>query len=170
MLAINFLGMLEPDHEPRQGASIARRLESIIPDAIFGWRQLSKHKTASAAAILSLALGIGASMAAFRLIDALFLRPLPIAHPEQRYQVTYPYLFEGGISLRGEIALGSAIGLGLGLDSEHYIAALLYQVKASDPNLLAWPLASMLGAAVLAALPPVLRAIHIDPATLLRSE
>src|SRR5665213_451792 len=49
-------------------------LESLIADAVFGWRQLLKHKTASAAAILSLALGIGACMAAFRLIDALFLR------------------------------------------------------------------------------------------------
>ena len=58
----------------------------------------SKHKTASAAAILSLALGIGASMAAFRLIDALFLRPLPVAHPERLYEVTYPNLFEGAIT------------------------------------------------------------------------
>jgi predicted permease len=94
--------MREPARAVRRGASIARRLESIVPDAIFGWRQLLKHRTASVAAILSLALGIGASMAAFRLIDALFLRPLPIAHPEQRYQVTYPNLFEGDISLRAE--------------------------------------------------------------------
>src|SRR5271170_4305683 len=50
-------------------------LESLIADAVFGFRQLLKHKTVSAAAILSLALGVGASMAAFRLIDALFLRP-----------------------------------------------------------------------------------------------
>ena len=47
---------------------------------------------------------------------------------------------------------------------------MLYQVKATDPGLLALPLVTMLGAAVLAALPPVLRAIHIDPAALLRSE
>jgi putative ABC transport system permease protein len=71
--------------------------ESIVADVVFGWRQLLKHKTASAAAILSLALGIGASMAAFRLIDALFLRPLPVAHPEQLYELTYPTLFEGRV-------------------------------------------------------------------------
>ena len=35
------------------------------------------------AAILSLALGIGACTSAFRLIDALLLRPLPVAHPER---------------------------------------------------------------------------------------
>ena len=91
--------MPEPDREARPGASIARRLESVIPDAVFGWRQILKHRAVSAAAILSLALGIGASMAAFRLIDALFLRPLPVAHPEGLYEVTYPNLFEGAVTM-----------------------------------------------------------------------
>ncbi len=68
------------------------------------------------------------------------------------------------------IALGLAVGTGLGLQSEHYVSALLYQVKITDPRLLVWPLIAMLGAAVLAAIPPVLRAVHIDPAILLRSE
>ncbi len=92
--AINCLGMPAMGRE----ASIARRLESIVPDTIFGWRQILQHRAVSAAAILSLALGIGASMAAFRLIDALFLRPLPVAHPEQLYELTYPNLFEGEIT------------------------------------------------------------------------
>src|ERR1700689_1830481 len=60
-------------------------LDSLRADAIFGWRQLMKNKVASAAAILSLALGIGACTSAFRLIDALLLRPLPVAGPEQLY-------------------------------------------------------------------------------------
>jgi predicted permease len=85
--------------EAAREALIATWLESLISDAVFGWRQLLKHKTASAAAILSLALGIGASLAAFRLIDALFLRPLPVAHPEQLYDLTYQNLFERKISV-----------------------------------------------------------------------
>jgi len=60
-------------------------LESLRADAIFGWRQLKKNKGTSAAAVLSLALGIGACTGAFRLIDALLLRPLPVAEPEQLY-------------------------------------------------------------------------------------
>ncbi len=56
-------------------------LDSLRADAIFGWRQLKKNKVASAAAILSLALGIGACTGAFRLIDALLLRPLPVTAP-----------------------------------------------------------------------------------------
>jgi predicted permease len=90
--------MPEPDHKARQGAWILRRLESIVTDAVFGWRQILKRRAVSAAAILSLALGIGASMAAFRLIDALFLRPLPVAQPEQLYELSYPNLFEGAIA------------------------------------------------------------------------
>src|SRR4051794_16999920 len=64
-------------------------LDSLRADAIFGWRQLNKRKVTSAAAILSLALGIGACTSAFRLIDALLLRPLPVAHPERLYTLAF---------------------------------------------------------------------------------
>jgi putative ABC transport system permease protein len=60
-------------------------LDSLRADAVFGWRQLMKRKVTSAAAILSLALATGACTSAFRLIDALLLRPLPIAGAERLY-------------------------------------------------------------------------------------
>src|ERR1700691_3789656 len=63
-------------------------LDSLRADAVFGWRQLRKNKVTSAAAILSLALAIGACTSAFRLIDALLLRPLPVANPEQLYAIS----------------------------------------------------------------------------------
>jgi putative ABC transport system permease protein len=63
-------------------------LESLRADAIFGWHQLIKTKVTSAAAILSLALAIGACTSAFRLIDALLLRPLPVANPERLYDLS----------------------------------------------------------------------------------
>jgi hypothetical protein len=50
------------------------RIDSLRADASFGWRQLTKKKVTSGAAILSLALAIGACTSAFRLIDALLLR------------------------------------------------------------------------------------------------
>jgi len=62
-------------------------LDSLRADAIFGWRQLIKRKVTSATAILSLALAIGACTSAFRLIDALLLRPLPIRNSERLYSV-----------------------------------------------------------------------------------
>jgi hypothetical protein len=60
-------------------------LESLRADATFGWRQLKKGKLTSAAAIVSLAFGIGACTSAFWLIDALLLRPLPVTAPERLY-------------------------------------------------------------------------------------
>jgi predicted permease len=62
-------------------------LESLCADAVFGWRQLLKSKLTSACAILSLGLGIGACASAFRLIDALLLRPLPVAHSERLHDL-----------------------------------------------------------------------------------
>jgi predicted permease len=60
-------------------------LDSLRADAVFGLRQLKKNKFTSAAAIVSLALAIGAGTSAFRLIDALLLRPLPVVEPERLY-------------------------------------------------------------------------------------
>ncbi|MFC5863959.1 ADOP family duplicated permease [Acidicapsa dinghuensis] len=60
-------------------------LESLLADLRFGWRQLCRNKVASAAAVLSLALGIGSCVGAFRLIDALLWRPLPIANSSNLY-------------------------------------------------------------------------------------
>lgn len=60
-------------------------LESVIADTRFGWRQICRSKLASAAAVLSLALGIGSCVAAFRLIDALLWRPLPISNSSKLY-------------------------------------------------------------------------------------
>jgi predicted permease len=63
-------------------------LEALRADAVFGWRQLVKTRATSAAAILSLALAIGACTSAFRLIDALLLRPLPVANPQRLYDLS----------------------------------------------------------------------------------
>jgi putative ABC transport system permease protein len=74
-------------------------LDSLRADGVFGWRQLRKKKVTSAAAILSLALAIGACTSAFRLVDALLLRPLPVAEPERLYA-----LFQHGIGPDGRFS------------------------------------------------------------------
>jgi predicted permease len=74
--------------ESSRDAQLIVWLDSLRADAVFGWRQLNKRKATSAAAILSLGLAIGACTSAFRIIDALFLRPLPIANPDGLYGVS----------------------------------------------------------------------------------
>src|ERR1039457_1576533 len=75
-------------------------LDSLRADAIFGWRQLNKKKMTSAVAILSLALAIGACTSAFRLIDALLLRPLPVSGAGRLYSVAFqsPSAADGSVT------------------------------------------------------------------------
>src|SRR5262247_202432 len=59
------------------------RLETLFQDLRFGVRMLLKHKSFTAVAILSLALGIGANTAIFTLINATLLKALPVTDPHQ---------------------------------------------------------------------------------------
>jgi predicted permease len=68
------------------------------------------------------------------------------------------------------VLAGALAGLALGMLAVRYIESLFYQVKPTDPAMLALPSVTILAAALLAALPPVIHAVRIDPATVLRSE
>jgi len=68
------------------------------------------------------------------------------------------------------VLAGALAGLALGMAAERYVESLLYQVKATDPAMLAVPSLAILAAALLAALPPVIHAVQTDPLTVLRSE
>ena len=65
---------------------------SFTSDLIFAWRQLNKHRIASVCAILSLGLAIGATTGAFRLVDALLLRPLPVNEPQRLFFVATTFI------------------------------------------------------------------------------
>jgi predicted permease len=68
------------------------------------------------------------------------------------------------------VLTGSLIGILLGSASVRFIESLLFDVKATDVGVLAWPMATIFAVALLAALPAVVRAVRIDPATMLRLE
>ncbi|HUH63146.1 MAG TPA: FtsX-like permease family protein, partial [Terracidiphilus sp.] len=68
------------------------------------------------------------------------------------------------------IAIGGCAGLALGFGAARYVASLFYQVKATDADMIAWPTCAILFAALVAALPAVLRALRTDPAQILRAE
>jgi ABC-type antimicrobial peptide transport system permease subunit len=70
----------------------------------------------------------------------------------------------------GMLLLGAATGLAMGVASEHYVAGLLFEVSATDWRMLTTPAATILLVSAAAALPPVIRAIRIDPAKMLRAE
>ncbi len=63
-------------------------LASARADLVFAWRQIVRHRVASLAVVLSLGLAMGATLAAYRLVDAVLRRPLHVANPSQLFFVT----------------------------------------------------------------------------------
>jgi predicted permease len=74
------------------------------------------------------------------------------------------------VDLFAMIVAGAAAGLALGIGSVRYLEALLYQVNATEWQLLAIPAITIFTAALVAALPAVARALRIEPAKMLRAE
>ena len=59
------------------------RMQSLLRDMGFGLRMLRKNPAFTIAAILTLALGVGANTAIFTVTNALLLRPFPYRAPER---------------------------------------------------------------------------------------
>jgi putative ABC transport system permease protein len=62
-------------------------LEQTIQDMRFACRSLLRTPGFAAIAVLTLALGIGANIAIFTVVNAVLLQPLPFQHPEQLVRV-----------------------------------------------------------------------------------
>src|SRR5687767_13159564 len=63
------------------------RLESVWQDLRYAVRMLFRSTGFTTVAVCSLAVGLGATTAIFTLLNAIFLRPLPVDHPEQLVEV-----------------------------------------------------------------------------------
>src|SRR4051812_34860625 len=66
-------------------------LDDLSRDLRLAWRSLGKNRGFTLAAVLTLALGIGANTAIFSLINTVILRPLPVRQPEQLVELLFKF-------------------------------------------------------------------------------
>ena len=80
--AIEF-GGFEQVKELCRDARGTRWIENLLQDLRYGARLCTKNPSFTMAAVLSLALGVGANTAIFTLLDATILKPLPVDQPDR---------------------------------------------------------------------------------------
>jgi hypothetical protein len=87
------MGSVDHVKEACRDMRTLRPLEHFLHDLRFGARLLARGRGFTTVAVVSLALGIGASSSIFSLINTIVLRPLPVANPHELYiaKVTEPH-------------------------------------------------------------------------------
>lgn len=76
-------GSVESIREETRDRNVNRHLEAFWQDARYGCRVLARQPGFASAAILTLAIAIGANGAIFSALEAVLFRPLPFPHADQ---------------------------------------------------------------------------------------
>ena len=80
-------GGLTQAREAHHDVYAARPLEELVADTRYTLRTMRRTPALAVAAILTLALGVGANTAIFSAVNAVILRPLPFPNPDQLYMI-----------------------------------------------------------------------------------
>ncbi len=81
-------GGLEPVMQAVRDQRASTALESVVQDLRFGLRQMRRNPAFAWTAVITLALGIGATTAIFSAVYALLIRPLPYKDSERLMEIS----------------------------------------------------------------------------------
>ena len=73
-------------------------MTQLVEDVRFGLRVFGRAPVLTAAIVLTLALGIGATTAVFSIVQAVLLRPLPFHEPERLVAIWDGHVREAGMA------------------------------------------------------------------------
>ena len=82
------LNRIEPIKEQVRDVRAGVFMETLLQDLKYAFRHMRRSPGFAAAAVLTLAFGIGANTAMFSVLNALLLKRLPIEHPDGLYSLT----------------------------------------------------------------------------------
>ncbi len=117
-LALAEFGGMSPMRESTRDARGTRWLVDLWQDLRYARRVLLSSKTFTVAAVASLAIGLGANAAVFRVMDSLMFRPLPVTSPEdvfylvstnaEQSQFSHPAYLQLAEAAEGQAQLAAA--------------------------------------------------------------
>lgn len=120
-------GSADAFKEAARDAHRARVVENVISDVRFALRGLRRSPSFTAAALLTVALGVGSSTAMFTVVNAVLLRPLPIPGPED-------FRYVGWVWSEGNYVNGALTGFKYEFVRDHgraFAAVAAYETQES---------------------------------------
>jgi predicted permease len=128
-------------------------LESLLRDVRQGTRRLIRAPSFAITAIVVLALGIGANIALFTVVNSVLLKPLPVAHPDRLvriYEAKSNGSFQdnvvaGGCFARWQQQARSFVQMGIMKEATYNLAGSGQMPEVVHAELASWNTLPMLG-------------------------